>query len=93
MILIKERLELTNKINLPQNSARIRVISRTLNPMMERIEVDSELWRYHSGLRQSFERVHSNSGLLLNALSNLFQVSNNGINYLNDLLTGMDSRP
>ena len=71
---------------------RVREISSTLNNMMRRIEINSSFWFNHPALHASFERAHSNSGLLLNALSNLYQSSVTGIDFLNNLLNDLDSR-
>ena len=71
---------------------RIREIGRILNPMWQLIQIDSLFWRNHPALHASFERVYSNSGLLLNATDELYRSTTNGINFLYNLLNDLYSR-
>lgn len=71
---------------------RIREIGRILNPMSSLIEIGSRFWVNHPALHASFERVHSNSGLLLNATGELFRSVTHGIDFLSNLINELHSR-
>ena len=68
----------------------IRGISRTLYPLMDRTEIWSLYWCNHPELRPGFERIHSSSGVLVEAASNLFQSSQRCIDFLRNLINDLE---
>jgi len=74
--------------NLENINENLRVTGRTLHPLMDRTDVGSVFWNNHAPLRPSFERIHSQSDLLMQAVNRFFPVSVRAINFLRGLLNG-----
>jgi len=72
--------------NLENINENLRVTGRTLHPLMDRTDVGSVFWNNHAPLRPSFERIHSQSDLLMQAVNRFFPVSVRTINFLRGLL-------